>query len=33
MKILQENKVFIAKFIHSSFFSCEKNIKKYFEVT
>ena len=28
MKILQENKVFIEKFMHSSFFSCEKNNRK-----
>ena len=33
MKILQKNKVFIAKFMYSSFFSCEKNNKKCFEVS
>lgn len=33
MIILQENKVFVTNFMRSSFFGCEKNIKKYFEVT
>ena len=33
MIIMLKNKVFDANITFLSFFSCEKNIKKYFEVT